>query len=115
MRKFLKIEEMGKWDSLNSKLDEVLNSLTKEDWVKWDSEKSIKNAAKKEAISQRALLQATLISSNISCYRIGVGASIIGEEGYYEQLKPPSEKITNNLVKIDPNFFGSIFFSKLAA
>lgn len=31
--------EMEKWDRLNSRLDDVLNSMSKEDWQEWDSKR----------------------------------------------------------------------------
>lgn len=42
---------MRKWDKINKKFDDVLETFTKEDWIKWDSDREVNsNLRRKELI-----------------------------------------------------------------
>jgi|GEM_PF-7121123 len=106
---------MGKWDKLSSKLDSVLESLTQEDWLRWDSEKSIKNQAKMIDVTLKASIQAMLISSTCSKYPVWYFGNVKGEENHDQLKQPPLLNILSNQFINDSDFFESFFFSNIAA
>lgn len=104
---------MGKWEKLNKRLDDVLGSLTQEDWVKWDAERIAKNDHRKQELLKNSILHAYKIASH---WRYEVCSTPIEEMdnkpsytfACESMRQPPGDNISNN-IKND-SIFTSHFF-----
>ena len=54
---------MSKWDKLNKKFDDVLGSMTKTDWAKWDSERDNNSIVRRRELLSKSVSQQCIVTT----------------------------------------------------
>jgi hypothetical protein len=106
---------MGKWDKLNQEIDLVLDSLTQEDWVKWDSNRVAKSKERRKSLVLKGIIQSTVsFNCEQDWFLAGLNPlpNIIGT---YFYASPPEDILTNNSKKWASDITKPIFLCNIAA